>query len=285
MEKIRDFEQYKELFGNNKSYIRSGLTNQYLAVADIKRYISRDRLFFDSFSSGVAFYTDEDEYYRIHYIGDGTVESATLKKEKPVLLRYVFTEKSVDERWAAFLEKAGLVKEETSTQIVAKMSEITDADSKLNLSLRYLNRFGLSVEYASESMLDEILRIRNEEPLLSKFYFPYKTREEFEDEIRQGLYRVVINREGEVVAAQHFVVNNGTVSGEWLAVREEYKLKYGIGGAMAYHSFKYAQDHNFELYYGWVNIENSNSLSYHKTVGYGTTGKMASSWIGESEYE
>lgn len=62
-------------------------------------------------------------------------------------------------------------------------------------------------------------------------------------------------------------------------MKAEYKEKYGIGAAMAYHSFAYAIEHNIMNYFGWLEKDNEKSLRYHQSIGYRLTGKVAEDWI------
>lgn len=78
---------------------------------------------------------------------------------------------------------------------------------------------------------------------------------------------------------QQFSIENGTIQGNWLAVKDEYKVRYGIGTAMAYHSFVYAIEHDIHSYFGWVVKDNDKSIKYHESIGYELTDKVSEEWI------
>lgn len=273
------------MFRKYRKWGKSGITNNYLSIKEIEKYLLQGRIFFEEFEEGFALLTYEEGYYRLHYTGSVQGIEGLEPKDKPQLIRYIYTDEQTKEKWIEILGKTKFVLEETSVQIVANVTEISDVREKSKMTSRFLARFGLETIYASEDMYDEIIKLRNEEPVLSIYDFCFETKEETLEDIRNGMYRVVKNINEEVVAAQHFRINNGTLMGEWLAVKEEYKVKYGIGSMMAYQSFLYAIDHNIDLYYGWVDVRNTNSIQYHESVGYKQTNKKADGWILEGTHE
>ena len=281
MEKLKDLEQYKGLLKEYRCFLRTGVTNHYLSVFDVERYLRLGRIYFEKLSNALIFYTDEECFYRLYYMGSEVPERRLEKKEKPLFLKYVYTGQGDKDKWKGLLVGLGLKYLDTSIQIVAHTGQIEGLDKKLSLADRFISRFGLGVKYAGVDVQDEVLKLLEDEPWLSVYHFNYETEDEMQRDFNSGLYRVVENKNHEIIAAQHFVMANGTITGEWLAVKEEYKLQYGVGAALAYHSFVYARGKGIDLYYGWVDVNNSNSLKYHKSVEYTTTNKMADGWIME----
>lgn len=286
MKRIYTIDQYKDLLKENKENSRGGLTNNYLGIHGIKKYISLERMYFETMEKGYVIYLDEGKYYRMLYCGRAENINRITPKDKPLMFRFIY-DKNTDKKqeWDNILSAFGLSEFDNTIQICANISEQHDVDVKLAKSTRFIERFGLGISYATQGMIDEIFRLRDTEPVLSIYHFEYETESEICEDIVNGLYRVVTNKDNEVVAAQHFIEKNGTINGEWLAVKEEYKLQYGIGGALAYHSFDYAKQKGVDMYYGWVDIKNENSLKYHESLGYRMTGKMSESWIMEAKNE
>lgn len=286
MERVHTIEQYKNLVKSNRDNARGGITNNYLGIDSINKYISLGRLFYETMENGYLLYLDEGKYYRMIYCGKNIAVKPIEPKDKPVMLRFIYDiNTNKQQEWEEFLCGIGLVKFDNTVQILAKVSEQSDVELKLSKTMRFIERFGFRICYADRNMIDDIMNLRNREPVLSRYHFEFETDDEIYKDIDDGLYRVVLNKENEVIAAQHFKEKNGTINGEWLAVKEEFKLQYGIGGALAYHSFDYAKQKGVEMYYGWVEINNENSLKYHKSLGYKQTDKRSESWIMEAENE
>ena len=112
-----------------------------------------------------------------------------------------------------------------------------DIQRKYDKASSFLDRFGIKIGYAEEKDVEQIINLRKQEPLLKDYHFAYETEREILDAVEKGYYRCAYNHLGEVCAVQHYTVINGILQGGWLAVNEEYKVRYGIGSAMAYHSF------------------------------------------------
>ncbi len=283
MERLQNLEEYKELLLRYKKICRHGYCNNYLAVDSVKRYIQLQRIFYETEDCYLLFYTDEGNYYHLHIHLAMGEHLAIEKKDKPIMVRTIFKE---DVKTEALIEverdfvNLGFELYDKSLQIVAQPLEAKDLlKPKCDKALSFLKRYGIKLIYASEEHLVDILKLREEEPLLKEYHFAYETPDELQDNIRKGYYRCAVNEQGEILAAQQFSVENGTLQGDWLAVKEEYKVKYGIGSAMAYHSFMYAIEHEIPNYYGWVVRDNEKSLKYHESIGYKLTDKYADEWL------
>lgn len=279
MERIESIEQYKEILKKYKKVARNGLNNNFLTIESVERYITLERIFCEEYEEELLIYTDEEFYYKLHYMGKAIPQKIVGRHEKPVLLRFIYMSETEKEAWARCARSLGLKKYDYTLQILANICENDNLEEKLERALRFVNRFGIKITYASTNMLNEIMALRDAEPLLDRYSFNYETDVEICEDIKNNYYRVAVTDKGEVIAAQHYTIQNGILIGDWLAVKEGYKDKYGIGAAIAFHSFDYAKVNSIKLYYGWVDGENLNSIQYHKSIGYNMTGKKSEGWL------
>lgn len=283
MEKLTNLEEYKAILKDCKKVCRGGYNNFYLDIQAIKRYLSLGRIYYEVNESGVFFFTDEEQYYRLYAYISPERETEVKKQDKPVLIRNIYREQGKPEALVRFeegLKKQGFTLYDQSVQIISNpLEQEEDIRRKCEKALSFLKRAGLTVCYAKEEHLGEMIKLRQNEPLLKPYHFMYQTEEEMKEDIQKGYYRCVINQEGRICAAQQFSVQNGTLQGNWLAVKEEYKVRYGIGTAMAYHSFLYAIEHQIPCYFGWVVRDNVKSLKYHQAIGYKISDKLADEWF------
>ena len=284
MERLTSTEQYKELLLQYKQICRRGYTNNFLNMEMVARYISLGRIYYVSNEDSLLFITDEENYYRLYMQLSPMAEGMRFPKmDKPVLIRNIYR---ADNRPQTLLDFETMLREQDfrlydeSVQIIAYPVEIKEVvQDKFQRAISFLERAGIRLGYAKKEHADEIMRLRESEPLLKDYHFTYETEDEILNNIEQGYYRCAFDAEGNVCAAQQFSVENGTVQGNWLAVKEEYKVRYGIGTAMAYHSFLYAIERELPTYFGWVVRDNEKSIRYHQAIGYQITDKYADEWV------
>lgn len=283
MEKLSNLEEYKSVLREGRIRCKGGFNNMYLTIESVKRYLSLGRLYYELSDDSLCLYTDEEEYYRMYIQCSLNGVSQIYAKGKPILIRNIYRESCKPDNMVQIentLKQQGFELYDQCVQILAKPLEMEETvRKKYDASMGFLKRAQIDIVYADEAQLEEIIILRNKEPELKPYHFFYQTKEEMLQDIKDGYYRCAVNAEGEVCAAQHFTVANGTIQGDWLAVKEEYKAKYGIGAAMAYHSFTYAIEHNIRNYFGWVAHNNVKSLKYHSAIGYTIGDELADEWL------
>lgn len=282
MERLESWEKYKELLKESKQRGFSRFINNYLSMDAVMRYLGLGRMEYVLDESGLYIYTDEGLFYRL-YIQCGENGIKPQGRDKPVLVRNVYWEgdkSAAQQEVEEQLQRQGFSPYSGSAQILATpLEDRENVLEKLRKAERFLERFGLTITYADSSQIEDIFRLRDGETELKPYHFPYETMEERQQAVQKGYFRCVVNDHNELCAAQQFSVERNGIQGNWLAVKREYKEKYGIGAAMAYHSFAYAIAHNVRNYFGWLEKDNEKSLRYHQSIGYRLTGKVAEDWI------
>lgn len=283
MERLKSIDEYKALLLQYKQICRGGYSNNYLSLDSVNRYISMQRIYYIADEYVLMFMTDEERYYRLYVQSNAMADVVIRKKDKPILVRNIYKKDKKADALLNFedkLKQQGFIGYDASVQIVAKPLEMQDCiQKKYERTITFLKKLGVDIRYGKEEHITEIHNLQKKEPLLKEYHFLYETEKEILNNIKNGYYRCAFNESGELCAAQQFSVENGTLQGNWLAVKEEYKVRYGIGTAMAYHSFLYAIEHQIPLYFGWVVRDNIKSLKYHQALGYEISDKMADEWL------
>ncbi|MCH5275689.1 MAG: hypothetical protein J1E65_07600 [Lachnospiraceae bacterium] len=283
MKKISSLEEYKTILKEGRLRCKGGFNNIYLGMEAVSRYLSLGRIYYELNDNSLILYTDEEVYYRIYLLCSLHGSLRISAQDKPILNRNIYIDSDKSDSLIQIedmLRQQGFELYDQSVQALAKPLEMEETvRTKYDASMAFLKRIPIDIVYANEKQLDEIISLRNAEPLLKPYHFSYQTREEMLRDIEKGFYKCAINAKGEICAAQHYTVENGTIQGDWRAVKEEYKVKYGIGTAMAYHSFLYAIDRKISNFYGWIVRDNVQSLKYHEAIGYTIGNKFADEWL------
>ena len=283
MEKLETLAQYKEMLSKYRKICRNGYSNNYLSFEAIKRYISLNRIYFDTAENYFMIYTDEEKYYRAYVYMNQETKLHIKKMDKPILIRTIYKK---DDKLDLILLLEKMLREQQFelydkiVQICAKPLEMKEeVTRKLEKAQLFLKRAGIYLDYACAHNIPEIMSLKKEEEALKDYHFLYETEDEIKENVERGYYRCAFNMNGEICAAQQFSVENYAAQGNWLAVKEQYKIRYGIGYAMAYHSFMYAIEHDIPNYFGWVACNNEKSLKYHREIGYEITDKYSDEWV------
>lgn len=283
MEKLETLAQYKELLSRYRKTYKNGYSNNYLSFDSIRRYISLNRIYYDEAESYFMIYTDEEKYYRAYIYMNSEIKLHIKKLDKPILFKTIYKKNDKSDLMLLLekmLEEQNFELYDQVVQIWAKPIEMKqEVVSKYEKSQNFLKRAGIYLGYACDENIADIISLKEEEGVLKDYHFLYETRDEIKENIKRGYYRCAFNMRREVCAAQQFSVEKYAVQGNWLAVKDEYKIRYGIGYAMAYHSFMYAIEHDIPNYYGWVACDNERSLKYHREIGYDITDKYADEWL------
>lgn len=283
MKKISSLEEYKTILREGHIRCKGGFHNIYLGMEAVNRYLTLGRIYYELNDNSLILYTDEEAYYRVYIQCSLNGILPISAQDKPILNRNIYDNSGKSDRLIQIenmLRQQGFELYDQSVQVLAKPLEMEETvRAKYDASMAFLKRIPIDIVYAKEEQLDEIISLRNAEPLLKPYHFSYQTREEMLGDIKKGYYRCAINAKGEICAAQHYTVENGILQGDWRAVKEEYKVKYGIGTAMAYQSFLYAIERGIQNNYGWVVRDNVQSLKYHEAIGYTMGNKFADEWL------
>lgn len=281
MKRLESWEEYQELLREAKQRGFTQFVNNYLNADAVERYIRLDRIEYELDGSGLYIYTDEETFYRL-YIQCGE-HIKPQGRDKPVLVRNVFREgnkSAAQQEMESQLQGLGFTFYDECVQILARpLAAKENILAKLERSERFLARFGLKIIYADSSRLEDIIRLKDNTPEMKPYHFLYETMEERQQAAEKGYFRCVVNAQDEICAAQQFRVEGNAIQGNWLAVKPEYQGKYGIGAAMAYHSFAYAIQNNIKNYFGWVPRDNIESIRYHQSIGYEVMDKVANEWV------
>ena len=182
MEKLRSLEEYKSLLSSYKKVYRSGYCNNYLNIDMIKRYISLQRIYFETGDKILLFFTDEEKYYRLHALLGLGANIDIKKQDKPIMLRNVYKEGTKPDILLCLegaLKQQGFFLYDETVQILANpLNNKEDIQRKYDKAISFLNRFKIRIGYAQEKDIEQIMNLRDKEPLLKDYHFIYETQDE-----------------------------------------------------------------------------------------------------------
>lgn len=283
MIKVENLETYKKAISNAKKKYTITFSNMYCMMDEIMRYISLGRMYLEEIDGGVAYYLDEESYYKLClYVDPGELKQLP-KVDKKVLFRYIHREGTKGNSILVleeFLKQKRFVQKGLSTQVLGITEEILDNRGDLARGISILERNGFRIVRADESMLEEIERLIAEVPFIEDYHMDYKTLEEKRNNLKQGGYLCVVDREGKVCATTVTWVNGNMAAGGAIAVRDKYKM-LGLAPAICYERMKYLHDEGVERLIGWVLLNNEPSLRYHKSMGFHIGDRYADEWLWE----
>ena len=105
MIKIQNIEEYYDLLKQLKETCGRFITNSYLSVAELERYIKLDRLYCLKQEFGFVFLCDEEKYYRLLYWLKAGSTLSISSSEKPIAVRTIYRENNKREELVSLEEE------------------------------------------------------------------------------------------------------------------------------------------------------------------------------------
>lgn len=282
MNKVDSIEQYKDLLARSKTKAGKRLvTNSYMFTRDIQRYIDLGRLYYEEWESGIVFYSDEDSHYRCYFHVDPSGTVAIGKKDKLLLAQILYRKsKSAKElEMTGKLEEAGFFLQDIMDYITVDQFQCIKKTEPLIKYIHGLLEEGhLTFRTVLPTELDKFREFQKHIAHIPYFQLTYHSPEEYELAIREHRAECVVDRDGNLCAAHYFDAENGN-SGGWYAIKEEYQKAYGIVMLFSYSAMDYAIKHNIKNVYGWVARDNTESIKFHKKMGFVWQDRAMEEWV------
>lgn len=280
MEKLKTFDEYTHLVNQIRLTHKNIFSNSYWMPEDIQRYIKLDRISYEKVESGIIFFFDEECYYRACLYVDAKRPLTIPSLDKKILIRNVYRAENKEKEMSdieKYLVDLNFEKVGTTVQLRGDVQEMFEKNKGLERYVQSMERKGYRCVVAEENLYGKI-----EELMVNTGVIKDYQRDFFSSEEREwGTYLYVVNRNGEMCAANAAIIKNGIAYGKGAAVEDKYKL-LGLAPIMSYFRVKWLTENNIKHIQSWVLIDNEASLRYHTSLGYKVTNRHADEWIRES---
>ncbi len=272
LRRVETKKQLRQFFYENMHRFQRWETNCIFEPGEVDRLLRRGSLYAGECGSGAYLLDDEGDYYRVHFFFavDEPVDFAPM--DKPVLVESLVR------------GERGTVLEEMQRKWLLAGFEPHIVDLKMHLNLEGYapgptvveNRAGIfAARPAVAGDADAILSIWD--AALDHLNSAIPGRAELLYEIERGNI-FVMDRDGEVCAANKMVIRGGMVS-TWLgAVKSQYR-RMGLSTAMKQLIYKVALERGIASCYTWVDRENIASVSALKKLGFCYLGERTEGFI------
>jgi len=284
MEKIHSLDEYYALITDikkNKNGNRIS-TNCFLSTGAIKRFLEQGRLYAICVKDGIMFLSDEGAYYRGFYYWDPETQKYFPVLEKPLLTKHLYyqgrrkEELLLNER---LLSSCGFIQSDTNYQVEVCKEKSGHIRRQLQLFDRIIKKGNFKMEYARPEQYEEILHLRMETPEFSCFTFPYLSDEEILQGMEEHSYICVFDSFENICATTYVDYTSIIPEGNGVCVKEEYKKRFGFGGALLYRALSDSFERGCKQYHSWITEGNEASIQFHKRMGFQYTGKVEEDWI------
>ena len=273
LQRVVDKRHLKSLMYENMRRFPRWETNCIFEPGEVDRLLRRGSLYVDTCHDGFCLLDDEDDYYRVHFFFsvDAAVDFPPM--DKPVLVEFLVTHGArgpviaeMERKWlaAGFREHVRDLKMHLSLKGPALRPAVVE-----NAAGRFVARL------AREEDATQILPIW--EASLDRLNSAIPSMEELLYEIGQGNI-FVVDREGEICAANKMVIRGGMVS-TWLgAVKREYR-RMGLSTAMKHQIYKTAMERGVFHCYTWVDENNAASRAALAKLGFVHRGEWTEGFL------
>lgn len=284
MEQLTSLEQYYSLVKAAKKKYHISFSNMYCMPDKLQRYIDLGRIYVEELECGLAFFMDEEKYYKLCLSVNSELPIRLPQVDKKVLFRYIFKENAQGNalQIEEALQENLFRKVGTSIQVQGNPEEILEKKKSVERGMAILSRNGFRIIQADSSRLSEIEKLIEEVPFIQDYHADFRTLQEKQANIEQGGYLCMIDREGKLCAATVTWVSGTVAEGDAIAVKEEYKM-LGLAPVICYERMKRLHDKGVKKLIGWVVEDNEPSLRYHKSMEFQIGGRYASEWLLEEK--
>lgn len=283
MEVLLSLKDYYDLIKKTKKRCKISFSNMYCMPNEIERYISLGRLYYIELESGTAFIMDEEKYYKLCLYIDSSIPFSVPQMDRKILMRNIYREglknNSVQQTEKELIRNS-FQKKGTSMQIQGNPADILEKKKNIERCVRIIERNGYRIVQADRSMLEGIEALLKEVPFVHDYHVDFKTMEEKQQNLEQGGYLCVVNKQDEICAATVTWVHGKVADGGAIAVREQFQ-RLGLAPAICYERLKRLQEQGVESLQGWVLSDNEASIRYHKSMGFEFMDRYADEWIRE----
>lgn len=284
MEKVHGLDEYYALITDvrkDKSFKRIS-TNCFLSADAVKRLLEQGRLFAIYVRDGIMLLSDEESYYRGYYCWDSETQKHLPELEKPLLVKQLYYQGHKKEDLLlseGILSLCGFYKSDTNCQVEVEAENKAHIQRQLQMFERVIEKGNFKMEYARPEQYEEILHLRMETEEFSCFTFPYMSEEEILQGMIEHSYICVFDSSQNICAATYVDYSSSIPEGNGVCVKEEYKNKFGFGGALLYRALSDSFEKGYKRYRSWVTKGNGSSVRFHERMGFQYTGKVEDDWI------
>ena len=273
MLRVEDRAQFKRLLYDNLRRFPRWETNCIFEPGEVDRLLRRKSLYAGTCCAGLYLLDDEGDYYRVHYFFsvDEPVDFAPM--DKPVLVEFLVTRgkrsaaiAEMEKKWLA----AGFREHVKDLKMYLSLK-----DYRLRPTVVENERGRFAARLARAEDAAQILPIW--EGALDRLNSAVPSMEELLYEIGEGNI-FVMDREGEICAANKMVIRGGMVS-TWLgAVKPKYR-RMGLSTAMKQLIYKTAMDRGIAMCYTWVDVNNEASRLALESLGFVCRGEWTEGFL------
>lgn len=282
MKKVNSSKEYLELYRQIKKQCDTPITNIYWSLDMVNRYIDLDSLYFEKQDKGGVFLCDEQDYYRGFYYVDISDKWNLPHLEKALAIRNTYKQDhkgTALEHFEAALVSSGFHKMYSSVEMCVPLEAGDKLKKQKTMYDRVLKKGNFSVSFLKEQELDDMLALRKKTTEFHIYNFLYKSTAEYLKEIENKQYMGIYNEKEELCACIFIASGLNFRTGDGICVREEYKIRYGLGAALMCFVLDDAVNGFHQRYVSWCEQQNLESMKFHKSMGFLNTGKIADEWV------
>ncbi len=283
MKLVQSIDEYLALLKKSKQKCDRLITNSYISIEVLKRYITLKRLYYIQQEKGILFLCDEEKYYRLLYWLEPGKKISISKLDKSIALRNIYKEGKKKEE-LLLLEKnlcqLGFKNEYTAIEMCVPIQAGKTIERQKNVYQRILKKGKFCIDYMKEADLEQMLQMRKTKEFHT-YNFEFKTLEEYCAEIQNKQYWGVYNEQKIMCACIYVEPVLEIMTGDGICVEQKYRNTYGLGAALMIHVLNEAVNGQKKNYVSWCELENVNSMKFHENIGFEKTGKISNEWVME----
>ena len=274
MIKLKSVDEYKEM----RRRIRRGssklFTNITFFGSYLERYIQNGHALYQECGNGFLLMLEEEKYYKLYLYTDAEQELSIEKMKKKVVFRYTYRKDNNEEcpsHIEEWLLRNGFQKDGTSVYAHTNVEDTYNKCLEIEPFVKKLEAKGFSYKRLAPECYDTVERMLTSTKKIRDYQLECSG-----DEVIKKCYAIVDSKENFCAVCMWLIEGEGATVGNM--VRDEYK-RLGLAPMLTYYTNKWLRDNGIKHSYGWVYVDNQDSLNYQTKLGVKFENKYMDDWV------
>ncbi len=274
MKPVQSLEQFRELIHEKKEQVKILKKNSVLLPATVEKYISENRMYFENYDCGIAFFVDEGKYYLLFYYWDQEARFADFSREKPILAEELLinAEQSAPElQEDGFLTDAGfrLYRRNLQVEIDLRKQEFEPEEYWENRLKSHNLR--LNFDCAPETF-ERAVKLWDRHLKMTDIPLDHRS-------FHEGDHLLSVQSESGETAAVHWWRNSQRASEGRHTVTDPAYYRQGLAFTMLNIWCILVRKQGIARGFTWISDENEKSLALYRKTGFFTNGRVSIQYI------
>lgn len=269
MEPVNDLKHFSSLVKEAKKLSGKIVSNCYLLPIEIQKYTQNNSMFWESDSSGIYFFYEEEDFYHLYFYLSDPTKIQACQQDKPLLIDLVYRDSQQIDTLQE-IENKWISKGFAQYKSFKRMSRDAVPNETGAVKMAFMDNADYQTAFAQRSHYDEIDRLwRN---TLDQFSNALPSGRKLLNLLDNKQILCALDMDQHIAAALQFQSKNKVCTIEHVAVDERHRRR---GLAKALLQFCFSEGNDIKRHMLWVETSNSPAIKLYLDIGFQFDGMVS----------